>query len=146
MISQLSGVVVSVSGNVLVLDVHGVGYKVSATPATLTSLHEGTKTSLLTHLVVREDALDLYGFTSEIERTVFHLLLSVSGIGPKSALSILSLAGVKTIVTAVNDSKASYLTALSGIGKKTAEKIVIELKTSKSGFEYWRIRHIAFVR
>jgi Holliday junction DNA helicase RuvA len=82
---------------------------------------------------VREDALDLYGFLHENERKMFGLLLTVSGIGPKSAMSILSLAGIDTLASAISSGKASYLTSVSGIGKKTAEKVVLELKDKMEG-------------
>lgn len=128
MIARLRGTVVHSESHHVVVDVSGVGYKVFATPATLATLIPGKETTLAVHTIVREDALDLYGFSNDTERRAFELLLSVSGIGPKSALAVLSLAGVQTLVSAISSGKASYLTGVSGIGKKTAEKIVLELK------------------
>ncbi|MFA7309888.1 MAG: Holliday junction branch migration protein RuvA, partial [Candidatus Paceibacterota bacterium] len=84
--------------------------------------------ALWTYLAVREDALDLYGFSHEEELRFFELLLSVSGIGPKSALAVLDIASVETLRSAISAANANYLTTVSGIGKKTAEKIVLELK------------------
>ena len=81
-----------------------------------------------THLAVRENILDLYGFSSEEELRLFELLLTVSGIGPKSGLAVLDIATVETLRTAIAGGNASYLTKVSGIGKKTAEKIVLELQ------------------
>jgi holliday junction DNA helicase RuvA len=134
MIAQLQGTVLYVGQHHAVIDVSGVGYKVLASPTTLASLKEGKKAVLLIHTAVREDALDLYGFLHEDERGMFELLLTVSNIGPKSALAILSLADAHTLASAIVKGKASYLTSVSGIGKKTAEKIVMELKDKVSGF------------
>ena len=128
MIARLRGDVISLGGNHLVIDVQGVGYKVFVTPNTLAPLKEGSSATLLIYSAIREDAFDLYGFLHEQERLMFELLLSVSGIGPKSALSILSLAGIETLASAISAGKAVYLTNVSGIGKKTAEKIVLELR------------------
>lgn len=106
----------------------GVGYKVFATKETLARLKEGSGVALWTYLAVRENGLDLYGFAGEDELRFHELLLTVSGIGPKSALSILDIATVETLRSAIAGGNASYLTKVSGIGKKTAEKIVLELK------------------
>ena len=133
MIAQLNGTIASIGKNHVVIDVGGVGYKAFATPTALSSLSEGKKVTLLIHTAVREDALDLYGFLREDERAMFELLLTVSNIGPKSALTILSLADVKTLAAAISKGKASYLTSVSGIGQKTAEKIVLELKDKVVG-------------
>ena len=84
--------------------------------------------SLFTHLAVRENALDLYGFESKEELSFFELLLTIPGIGPKSALSILNMAHVDTLRSAIGSGDVSYLTKVSGIGRKTAEKIILELK------------------
>lgn len=128
MIASLRGTITTIAAHHLVIDVHGVGYRVSATPLTLAGVKIGAEAALIIYTAVREDALDLYGFLHENERRMFELLLSVSGIGPKSALSILSLADTTTLVNAVSAGKASYLTGISGIGKKTADKVVLELK------------------
>ena len=110
-----------------VISAGGVGYKVSATRELLLTLKQDKEVALWTHLAVRENALDLYGFASEEELRLFELLLTVSGIGPKSALAILDIATVETLRSAISAGNASYLTKVSGIGKKTAEKIVLEL-------------------
>lgn len=132
MIARLRGTVVAVRSHDVVIDVSGVGYRVFVAPATITALKEGAPATLIIYTAVREDALDLYGFLHENERRMFELLLSVSGIGPKSALAILSLAGIDTLVSAISGGKAAYLTNVSGIGKKTAEKIVLELREKVS--------------
>ncbi len=128
MIGHLEGEVRALRPLYAIISAGGVGYKVSATKQTLSSLRLGASASLWTHLAVRETALDLYGFVDEEEMRFFDLLLSVSGIGPKSALAILDIATVETLRSAVSQGNAGYLTNVSGIGKKTAEKIIIELR------------------
>lgn len=133
MIGHLSGTVSLVSHHFLILDVSGVGYKVYASPDTLLPLSKDDIASLFIHTAVRENALDLYGFSTHAELTFFELLITISGIGPKSALGILSVAPVDTLKKAISASDPSYLTQVSGIGKKSAEKIVIELRDKLSG-------------
>lgn len=128
MIAHLFGNVIELAEKYVVLDVHGVGYKVYCSTDTLGSLRENTPTSLFTYLAVREDALDLYGFVNSEEKNFFELLLSVSGIGPRSALGILSATTVETLKKAIGTGDTSYLTKVSGIGRKTAEKVVLELR------------------
>jgi Holliday junction DNA helicase RuvA len=128
MIGYLEGTVKAARPTFAVISVGGVGYKVFATKDILLSLEPGTTSSLWTHLAVRDDALDLYGFGSEEELRFFELLLTVSGIGPKSALSILDIASIEILRSAISTGRAEYLTKVSGIGKKTAEKIVLELR------------------
>lgn len=133
MISYLSGTIISISGTYLVLDVNGVGYKVFATGQTLLGLKTGGKTELFTHLAVRETALDLYGFPSQEELSFFELLITISGIGPKSALGILNVATVDVLKNAIFTENTSHLIKVSGIGKKNAEKIVLELRGKLDG-------------
>ncbi|OGG58564.1 Holliday junction DNA helicase RuvA [Candidatus Kaiserbacteria bacterium RIFCSPHIGHO2_01_FULL_56_24] len=128
MIGYLEGAVKAVVGGHLIVSVHGVGYKVAVTKHLLLKLSPGTPASLWTHLVVREDVLDLYGFESETDLRFFELLLTVSGVGPRSALAILDIASTETLRTAIARGNSEYLTKVSGIGRKTAEKIVIELR------------------
>lgn len=128
MIGHLEGTVTAVRGTYAILSAGGVGYKVGGTKQTLASLSEGSNGSLWTYLAVRENALDLYGFMTEEELHFFELLLTVSGIGPKSALSILDIASIETLRSAIVHGKAEYLTKVAGIGRKTGEKIVLELK------------------
>ncbi len=130
MIAKLTGTLDSRTTRFAVLDVGGVGYKVFVSEETLKTLPTiaGAALSLWTHLAVRENALDLYGFAAREELEFFELLLGVSGIGPKSALAILSLAPPETLARAIGASDSSYLTRVSGIGKKSAEKIIIELR------------------
>ena len=128
MIGRVEGTVYAVRVGFAIVSAGGVGYKIAATRETLASLKPNEKTALWTYLAVREDALDLYGFKTEEEQGFFALLLSVPGIGPRSALAVLDLAAIQTLRSAIVSSNASYLTKVSGIGKKTAEKIVLELK------------------
>ncbi|MBL7045116.1 MAG: Holliday junction branch migration protein RuvA [Parcubacteria group bacterium] len=130
MIAQLRGEIGDISGNTIVLLVGGVGYRVNTTLETVQKIKESdtSNITLKTYLAVRETSLDLYGFLENEELSFFEMLLSVSGIGPKSALSILNVADVETLKTAVSTGESSYLTKVSGIGKKNAEKIIIELR------------------
>ena len=130
MIAQLRGEIADISGNTIVLLVGGVGYRVNTTLETIQKIKESdtSNITLKTYLAVRETSLDLYGFLENEELSFFEMLLSVSGIGPKSALSILNVADVETLKTAVSTGESSYLTKVSGIGKKNAEKIIIELR------------------
>ena len=128
MISMLRGQVLDTAERSVVLDVNGVGYKVFVTADTLHTLKKGSEISLWTYLAVREDALDLYGFMSKKEKEFFELLITVSSIGPKSALNILSLVSADTLAGAIRTGSTAHLVKVSGIGKKTAEKIVLELK------------------
>lgn len=129
MISQLRGTIVHRDLRHIVLDVGGVGYKITVSSDTLDALPPGNgEVRLWTHLAVREDALDLYGFPTEEALTFFEMLISISGIGPKTAISILSIANIPTLKKAVIAGDPTYLTKVSGIGKRNAEKIVMELK------------------
>ncbi len=125
MIGHLTGTVVHSDLKSILLDVHGVGYKVYTNTA---ALNEAEQLSLWTYLAVRENALDLYGFATKAELDFFELLLTVSGIGPKSASNILAVASLTSLRQAITTGETSYLTKVSGIGKKVAEKIVMELK------------------
>lgn len=120
----------------LTLDVGGVGYKIFATEGTLESLKTGEEANFWTHLVVREDALDLYGFFEKETLDFFELLISIAGIGPRTALGVLNVATVKTLKRAVSAGDTSYLTKVSGIGKKISEKIVLELRDKFDGEEH----------
>ena len=131
MIEHLTGTLLDSGTSEVVIEVGGVGYRVFATSATIESLKKTSKNgsvSVFTHLAVRENAMDLYGFSEKEELRFFELLLSVSGIGPKSALSILNIAPIQTLKEAVASNDSSYLTKVSGIGTKSAQKIVIELQ------------------
>ncbi len=129
MIAHLSGQVHSVEHNTIVLlTPGGVGYRIFATPAALELAKPGHELALTTHLVVKEDALDLYGFASLVEKQLFELLITVSGVGPKTALNILALGSAASTMQAIAQGNVAYLTRVSGIGKKTAERLVLELQ------------------
>ncbi len=128
MIGYLEGVVKGTRAAHLILLVGGVGYELSCTKQLLLSLRGGESAGLWIHTHVREDAFSLFGFALEEELRFFEMLLTVSGVGPRSALAILDIASTETLRTAIAKGEAEYLTKVSGIGRKTAEKIVIELR------------------
>jgi Holliday junction DNA helicase RuvA len=129
MIGRLAGVLVSKHPPFLLIDVNGVGYEVEAPMSVFYELPEnGQPLVLLTHLSIKDDAHTLYGFSSENERILFRRLLKISGIGAKLALTILSGASGDELARFVADGDTAALTRLPGIGKKTAERIIIELR------------------
>ena len=129
MIARLSGRLVDKSPNRLVVDVGGVGYEVLVPLSTFYGLGDaGAAVTLRVHTHVREDALALYGFASELEQALFERLIGVSGIGPKLALAVLSGIDTGELVRAIRSQDVARLTRIPGIGKKTAERIGLELK------------------
>jgi len=128
MISQLNGLVIYKDARYFIIDVHGVGYKVFSPSDIIQKLSTNEATRVWIYMAVREDALDLFGFLTKEDQEFFEMLISISGIGPKTALTILNLANTATIKKAISTGDATYLTKVSGIGKKNAEKIVMELK------------------
>ena len=128
MIAQLRGKPVARTAEGLVLDVNGVGYVVHATPAAVRKADGAKEVTLLTYLNVREDALQLFGFGEQAERDLFVQLLSVNGVGPKVALAIVSGSPAAELRRAIVTQDAARFQAIPGIGKKTAERIVLELK------------------
>lgn len=126
MIRHITGTVTDVHPTHVVVDVQGIGYLLFI--STRTVCMPGTKTKLYTHLAVRENALDLYGFPNPEELSLFELLLTLPKIGPKSALQILSQADSELLRTCIANDDAAQLSKLSGMSKKTAEKIVLGLK------------------
>lgn len=129
MISFLQGKITgNQNGIVEIMTPGGVGYSVFASLSGIKKWQIGAEVGILTYLSVRENALDLFGFVDPKERELFSRLLSVSGIGPKTALHILSLGSIDEITIAIDRGDIEYLTKVSGIGKKTAERIVVELK------------------
>ena len=129
MIGFLRGRVLEKQPNRVLVDVNGVGYEVIVPLSTFYDVgDEGAEVSLRVHTHVREDALQLYGFLSLLERQVFERLISVSGIGPKLAIAVLSGLETRDLVVAVQRGDVARLTGIPGVGKKTAERIVLELK------------------
>ena len=128
MFDYLRGPVGRLAPGLAVIECAGVGYACRTTTHTASALRPGEEAKLYTHLNVREDAMELYGFASEQERSCFQLLLSVSGVGPKAALSILSATGPEGLATAILTGNEKALTVANGIGKKIAQRILLELK------------------
>ncbi len=128
MIASLDGLVSAVFANSLILEVGGVGYRVFCSPAVLTSAPAGGRAKLFTHHIVREDAQALYGFRTPEELGFFGLLLTVTGVGPKVALAIVGSRAIGDLQLAILSDDLALLTAVSGVGKKLAARIVLELK------------------
>ncbi len=129
MIGKLTGTLEDKNPPQVLLDCHGVGYEVLVPMSTFYNLPElGSKVSLLTHFVVREDAQILYGFASAPEREAFRQLIKISGVGPRTALSVLSGMSVGELGQAVTLQEAGRLIKVAGIGKKTADRLLLELK------------------
>ena len=133
MIAHVAGTVSSREGEILVVDVNGVGYEVTATLGALSRSEPGTTVTVPTYLHVREDAMQLFGFVSEAERRIFRLLLNVNGVGPKLALAIVSAQDPERIESAVLLGDVALLSSVSGVGKKTAERICLDLKDKIAG-------------
>lgn len=129
MIGRLHGRLIEKTPPQILIDVNGVGYEVDVPMSTFCNLPaEGQEITLLTHFVVREDAMLLYGFASAAERQTFRALIRISGIGPRIALAVLSGMSTNDFAAAVENGDAALLTRVPGIGKKTAERLVLELK------------------
>jgi len=137
MYGHITGKVFDLKPTRVIIEAGGVGFIVHSTISALEKLRIGMEASFWTHTAVRETSIDLYGFETEEDLRVFELLITVSGVGPKSGLAILGVAGVGAIEEAVATGDTSSLTKISGIGKKIAEKIVLELNgklvTSRKG-------------
>ena len=127
-ISFLSGTVHRIAADHLVVLTYGVGRKVNVTPDTLAGTRHGAEIELVTSLVVREDSMTLYGFGTEDENHTFEVLLSISGIGPRLAMAILSVMGPDELAAAITNQDANALTRVPGIGKKGASRIILELE------------------
>ena len=135
MVGSIKGKIILKTEKFVIVETNGVGYKISVSADVLSKTKKVNEDIMLwTHTHVREDALDLYGFLNREELEFFEMLINVSGIGPRSALAILGIASIETLRKAIGTGDTSYLTKISGIGKKTAEKIVIELR-DKMGTE-----------
>lgn len=130
MIGMLNGVVVQIDAATALIDVHGMGFEVRMPSADLASLHVGSTANVLTSMSVAQDAITLFGFLTDGERRMFLQLQKVSGIGPKVALSLLSTLPSDQLVQAIRDEDAGALAKAPGLGKKGAQKIILELKGS----------------
>jgi len=137
MIAQLTGLVVRREGNGVVLDVNGVGYQVFVPATVMSTLPEAAaKATLLTHLIVREDELTLYGFSNQTELQAFRILLGVSGVGPKVALALLSTLEVGELARALSTSDTRVITKVPGVGPKMAQRLCMELGDKMSAFAF----------
>src|SRR5262249_50058094 len=129
MIGSVKGEIILKTEKYLIIEASGVGYKVNVSPETiLRAKKAGDRVILWIHASVREDSIELYGFMDRRELEFFELLIGVPGIGPKSALVILGIASTETLQKAISTGDTAYLTKISGIGRKTAEKMIIELR------------------
>ena len=128
MFNYIKGTVAELEPNMAVIDCGGVGYELNTTAYTLSRIKVGEKARLYTYLHVREDCFELFGFGSKSEKRCFEMLIGVSGVGPKAALSILSTASPEEFIMNVVSGNEKSLTAAPGIGKKIAQRIILELK------------------
>lgn len=142
MIAQLIGVVYSVNGNQLTLDVNGVGYEVFCSRNALSLLRIGERATVIIYTDVREDSIKLYGFEDELEKQVFLLLMQVKGVGAKTGSDIISRIDKRELLRFIGAGDLNKLQAVKGIGKKTAERIIVELKDRVA--EYALEKHALF--
>lgn len=133
MISQVRGIVLSRDASALVVDLHGLGLRLSCTPRALAAARVGSEVTLPTSMIVREDSWQLFGFLDTAERDAFSLLLSVSGIGPRIALAALSTLDPDRLASAIANNDLALLTKIPGIGRKGAERMCIELRDRIQG-------------
>ncbi|MFH1522906.1 MAG: Holliday junction branch migration protein RuvA [Patescibacteria group bacterium] len=129
MISYLKGKILNKGRVFIIVEVNNIGYQVFINSTMHSELKVGRELEIYTHQHVREDALDLYGFKSMEDLEIFELLISISGIGPKGALGVLAIASVEDIKDSISRGDSGLLTKVSGIGKKTAERVVLELRS-----------------
>ena len=128
MIAHVRGQVAEKFANSVIIDVHGVGYEVSLTTIDFENLNLNDDVKLYTYHLVREQAEELFGFTSLAAKKLFELLITVQGIGPKGAMSILSLASTEEVRNAIANQDAGFISKASGVGKKSAERIIVDLR------------------
>lgn len=144
MIGRLKGTLFEKTPPTVLVDVSGVGYEVDVPMSTFCNLPEiGAEVTLLTHFVVREDAMLLYGFGTAAEREAFRALIRISGVGPRIGLAVLSGLTVEQLASAVEGGQAGLLTRIPGIGKKTAERLVLELKGKLKGAAFANLAQAA---
>jgi Holliday junction DNA helicase RuvA len=127
MIAHVSGVVVEKFGSSVIVDVHGIGYEVQLATGDFDNTEIESSAKFYTYHHIREQSQELFGFSSLIAKKLFELLITVQGVGPKAALAILSLGSTESVRNAIANSDAVYITRASGVGKKTAERVVVDL-------------------
>ena len=128
MIAHLQGTIAEKFADSVIIDVHGVGYEVALTAPDFDKLYLNDEVKLYTYHHVREQSEELFGFTSLEGKKIFELLITVQGIGPKNAMSVLSLASYEEVRNAIANADAAYLTKANGVGKKAAERIIVDLR------------------
>lgn len=135
MISRINGLVIYKADKFVIIETNDIGYKVFGTAELISKTKEDQNAKIWTYLAVRENALDLYGFADKKELDFFELLITISGVGPKTALGILNVANVDSLRKAISTGETAHLTKVSGLGKKMADKIVLELKDKLGSYE-----------
>ncbi|MCD8001003.1 MAG: Holliday junction branch migration protein RuvA [Oscillospiraceae bacterium] len=128
MFHYISGTVAELLPNIAVIDCGGVGFQINTSAWSLGQLKPGTQARLYTHVYIRDDVFELYGFATKREKRCFELLIGVSGVGPKAAVSILAVGAPEDLVLSILSGEERVLTAASGVGKKTAQRVILELK------------------
>lgn len=128
MFNYISGTVAELSPNLAVIDCGGLGFEVNTSAYTVSQLKSGEKLKLFTYMYIREDCMDLYGFATKSEKRCFEMLIGVSGVGPKAAIAILSIGSPENLIMNIVAGNDKALTAAPGIGKKIAQRIILELK------------------
>lgn len=135
MISKITGQIIHKADKFIIVETNNIGYKVFGTAELLNLARVEAELKVWTYLAVRENALDLYGFADKKELDFFELLITISGVGPKTALGILNVASVDSLRQAISTGETAHLTKVSGLGKKMADKIVLELKGKLGNYE-----------
>lgn len=128
MIAHLNGEITEKLATSAIIDVHGVGYEVILTQGDLDNFNLGSKVKIYTYHALRENSEDLYGFSSLAAKRLFEMLISVNGVGPKAAINILSLGAPEEVRNAIANTDAAYIAKASGVGKKSAERIIVDLR------------------
>lgn len=128
MFHYINGIVAEKLPNLAIIDCGGVGFEINTSAYTISQLKSGEKGKLYTHLYIREDCMDIYGFASKSEKHCFEMLIGVSGVGPKAAIAILSTGSPENLVMNIISGNEKALTAAPGVGKKIAQRIILELK------------------
>jgi Holliday junction DNA helicase RuvA len=141
MISRITGQIIYKADKFVIIEANNIGYKVFATTELLSLAKTEEQLKIWTYLAVRENALDLYGFADKKELDFFELLITISGVGPKTALNILNVANVDSLRKAISTGETAHLTKVSGLGKKMADKIVLELKVKIGSYEETELGH-----
>lgn len=141
MISKITGKIIYRADKFVIVEANNIGYKVFSTTELLSRAKMEENLEIWTYLAVRENALDLYGFANKKELDFFELLITISGVGPKTALGILNVATVDSLRQAISTKETAHLTKVSGLGKKMADKIVLELKDKLGNYEEINFGH-----